>query len=50
VTVAFGVGADDGGELMFKTFLCHNGILLLKVLNYRTQYLIIRRTADFDGK
>ena len=50
VTVTFGVGADDGGDLMFKTLFCHNGILFFKVLNYRTQYLIIRRTADLDGK
>jgi hypothetical protein len=32
-TVAFDIGTEDGGELTFKTLICHNGTFFFKVSN-----------------
>ena len=48
-TVTLGVGAEDGGELTFKTFFCHNGAPILRFQTKEPSIRIIRWTAKFDG-
>jgi hypothetical protein len=38
-TVADNIGAEDGGELTLKTFICHGGTPINKVSNRGTHYV-----------